>query len=136
MNEDKKNISIKQLSNLLYLSENTIKSLMEKHNLIEKRNRLFFFSGFLLVCFLCVLHGKIRHDDRKLLFKSLFDIILSRNAFSDRLSSIPPDFFKDILKYVQPRLNQIGSPKRREKAKKIIQNILIEDASIFKIEID
>ncbi|MFH1822338.1 MAG: IS4 family transposase [Patescibacteria group bacterium] len=134
MNENIKNVTINQLANMLFIPQELIQSLMVKHNLVEKRKRIFFFADFLFACFWCLFHGVTRHQDRKSFMKRLFNVVLSNNAMSDRLSAIPSAFFSDLLKIIQPQINQIPSKKKREQVKLMVRNILIEDASIFKID--
>ncbi len=127
-------ITLNQLANLLFLPVEDLENVISKYNLREKRKRNFFWIPFLLVCFRCLLNGKTRHKDRSSLYKRLFNISLSKNAFSDRLSQLPSAFCMELIKLIQPRLNQIGSTNKRKKAKELVFKILAEDASVFHLD--
>lgn len=133
MTQDNIKMALNQLANLLHIKPQTIQELADKHGIIEKRQRKIFCFPFLYVCIMLMLKGFFRHKDRKHFYRKLFGIIVSTNAFSDRLSEIPPAFFRDLIKEITPQLNQIGSPKQREQLKTYLRHILIEDGTTYSV---
>ena len=133
MTQDKIEMAFNQLTKLLKIEENVIQDLAEKHCIIEERQRKIFCFPFLFVCFTLIMQGFFKHNDKKHLYKKLFGIDASTNAFSDRLSQIPPAFFRDLLKVVSPQLKMIGSLSKRKKLEGYLRQILIEDGSTFSL---
>jgi len=125
--------ALKRLAKFLNLQESTIMNLAKKHGIIEKRKRSILCFPFLFTLFHTMFSGSLRHKDRAQVYYKMFDTKVSDNSISDRLSQIPPAFFQDILKLIEPRLKHLGNSSNRKSLNKIINYIMIEDASVFQV---
>ncbi len=134
MDEKTLDATARRLAHLFFLPIEDLKMLLEKHSIKEIRQRNLFWLPFLWVCFKCVLNGKTRHRDRVGMYKNLFGLSFSLKSSSKRLSQLPPAFCQDLIEGIQPKLNLIGSPKKRKKAKDLIYKVLAEDASVFHLD--